>query len=115
MAGGTSFRIRLLYTPRDMTPLGTVLIAWSAVYGYACIYFLLFWLRRHSNREFLAFGLMAGSLCMYTVARAALLGASGVADTYLATGLAAVGLLGLVAFIGDFCQELAGGNAWVRV
>jgi signal transduction histidine kinase len=94
--------------------LATVIIAWSAVYGYVCLYFSLLWLRRRTDREYLAFGLLAGSLCVYGVANAMVLSAERFEDGLFAVELAGVGVLAMVPFFAEFCHDLAGRRSRVQ-
>lgn len=97
-----------------MSPLGTVILAWSAVYGYVCLYFILFWLKRRTDREYLAFGLLSGALAVYAFARAMLIDAVDWDGSLFAARLSGVGLLAAVPFLADFSLELAGGRSRVR-
>ncbi len=97
-----------------MSRLGTIIVAWSAVYGYVCLYFILFWMRRRTDREYLAFGLLSGALTLYAIARAMRIDAGDWESSLLAAKLGGVGLLALVPFFADFALELGGGRSRVR-
>jgi signal transduction histidine kinase len=97
-----------------MSPLGTMIVAWSAVYGYVCLYFILFWMSRRTDREYLAFGLLSGSLSVYAIARALRIDAVDWEQSVFAAQLGGVGLLAMVPFLADFSLELGGGRSRVR-
>ncbi|MBC7173964.1 MAG: hypothetical protein H5U40_16100, partial [Polyangiaceae bacterium] len=107
-------RMRAEVYSAAMSPLGTIIIAWSAVYGYVCLYFILFWMRRRTDREYLAFGLLTGALSLYAVARAIRIDASSWEVSVFASELGAVGFLAMIPFLADFCREVAGGHWRVR-
>ncbi len=97
-----------------MSPLATVIIAWSAVYGYVCLYFSLLWLRRRTDREYLAFGLLAGALSVYAVANATVLSARTWEESLFGVQLEGVGILAMVPFFTEFCHDLAGRRSRIQ-
>ena len=91
-----------------MSPLATVIVAWAAVYAYVCAYFCVLYARRRAERVHLAFGLMAGALCIYAVGSALLANADTVAEAALGQRVRALGLAPGVVFVVEFCHRLVG-------
>ncbi len=89
-----------------MSPLGTVIVAWAAVYAYVCVYFGNLYLRRRKARVYLSFGLLAGSLSVYAVGAALLHEAASFEQSVVALRVKGVGLTAGVAFTVDFCHRL---------
>ena len=91
-----------------VSPLATVIVAWAAVYAYVCAYFCVLYSRRRGERVHLAFGLMAGALCIYAVGSALLVDAGTVAEATLGQRVRALGLAPGVVFVVEFCHRLVG-------
>ena len=95
-----------MYAP-PVSPLATVIIAWAAVYAYVCAYFCTLYGRRRTERTYLSFGLLAGSLSVYAIGAALLVDARVVEESGLGTNLKLVGVsLGAAASL-DFCHAMA--------
>ena len=62
-----------------MSPLGTLTVAWTAVYAYLCAYYCVLYVRRRAEREYLAFGLLSGGMAVYALGGALLIDADSVA------------------------------------
>ena len=63
-----------------MTALATLITAWAAVYGYVCAYSLLLYRERRADREYLAFGMIAGGMTVYAIGQALFVQADGFAE-----------------------------------
>jgi signal transduction histidine kinase len=91
-----------------VSPLATVIIAWAAVYAYVCAYFCTLYGRRRTERTYLSFGLLAGSLSIYAIGAALLVDARVVEESALGTTLKLIGVSLGAAFSLDFCHAMAG-------
>jgi len=93
-----------------VSPLATVIVAWAAVYGYVCAYFCGLWgqSRRADDREYLAFGLLAGALAIYSLGAALMASADSLTEGAFALRMKLAGLAPGVAFTIDLCHQLVG-------
>ncbi len=89
-----------------MSTLATTLLAWSAVYAYLCGYYLLLYLRRSADREYLSFGLLCGGIAIYVGADAFVVDARTVQEAIVARRISEVGIIGAIAFFVEFQSEL---------
>lgn len=89
-----------------MSALTTVVIAWAAVYGYVGLYYILLYLRRPSEREYMSFGAIGVGMCVFSAAQAALLQARSVEEAVMPSRFTWVGLLVALSFFVDFCHAL---------
>lgn len=86
--------------------MSTVTLAWAAIYAYVCVYFLLVFQNRRSERQYLYFGLLCGALGLYTVGSALWPQAGNSAEALLLQRVEALGLLlGIPMFV-DFAGQL---------
>jgi signal transduction histidine kinase len=97
-----------------MDVLTTLLVAWAAVYGYVALYYGLVYLRRPADREYITFALVASGMCVYTAAKAVLLGAETAAEAVMPSRFTWVGLLLAVAFFVDHCHTFRTGHDILR-
>lgn len=89
-----------------MSVLATTLLAWAAVYGYLCAYYLLLFHRRRTDREYLSFGLLCGGIAIYVGADAFVVDAPDLETAITAQRVSNVGIIGAVAFFVEFQSEL---------
>ncbi len=89
-----------------MSVLATTLLAWAAVYGYLCGYYLLLFLRRRTDREYLSFGMLCGGIAIYVGADAFVVDATNLKAAITAQRISNVGIIGAVAFFVEFQSEL---------
>jgi signal transduction histidine kinase len=97
-----------------MDVLTTLVVAWAAVYGYVALYYGLIYLRRPSDREYITFALLAAGLCVYSAAKAGLLGVTDPADAVIPSRFTWAGLMLAVAALVDHCHALTGQRTWLR-
>jgi signal transduction histidine kinase len=91
-----------------MSPLATLSAAWTAVYAYLCAYYCVLYARRRAEREYLAFGLLSGSMAVYALGAALFLDASSLAQAGDAQEIQFFGLLASSAFYVDFAHHMTG-------
>jgi signal transduction histidine kinase len=91
-----------------MSPLATLSAAWTAVYAYLCAYYCVLYARRRAEREYLAFGLLSGSMAVYALGAALFLDAGSLAQAGDALEIQFFGLLASSAFYVDFAHHMTG-------
>ncbi|MCB9603614.1 MAG: hypothetical protein H6720_25120 [Sandaracinus sp.] len=97
-----------------MSVLATVLLAWAAVYAYLCAYHVTLYLRRRTEREYLAFGLLTGGFAVIAISNALHVDAESVAEATFALRIGTVGLAVALAFYVDFAAALTGRRGPLR-
>jgi signal transduction histidine kinase len=90
-----------------MSPLATLAVAWTAVYAYLCAYYCVLYVRRRAEREYLAFGLLSGSMAIYALGAALFTDAESLAKAAHAAELQVFGMLSASAFYVDFCHHVS--------
>ena len=85
-----------------MSPLGTIILATCAIYGYVCVYYTLLAFRRRSEQEYLAFGLLSGALGLYSFSEMLYVGAETATEALRAHQVGSVALLVVCVFLMDF-------------
>ncbi|MFW6067584.1 MAG: ATP-binding protein [Myxococcota bacterium] len=93
--------------------LATVVIAWAAVYGYVSLYYVILYLRRPTDREYLAFAMIAAGMCLFSVARVLQLRSDSIAEALVSSRVSWAGVLLTVASFVDFCHALVGRRSWL--
>ena len=91
-----------------MSPLATLSAAWTAVYAYLCAYYCVLYARRRAEREYLAFGLLSGSVAVYALGAALFADATSLAQAAHAQETELFGLLASSAFFVDFAHHMTG-------
>ncbi len=91
-----------------MSPLGTLAVAWTAVYAYLCAYYCVLYVRRRAEREYLAFGLLSGGMAVYALGAALLIDSDSVARAAHAQELQLFGMMCASAFYVDFVHHMSG-------
>jgi signal transduction histidine kinase len=94
-----------------MSPLGTVIICWAAIYGYVCTYYCLLYLRRRSEPEYLLFGLLSGTFTVYCLGNAMLVDSKGLPSGTTATRVLWVAVLLTTPLFLRLCQALVGNRS----
>lgn len=91
-----------------MSILATITLVWAGVYAYLAVYYVVLWVRRRTDREFLAFGLVCAATVVYTVGAALITDAESTAEGARALQLQFAGAAGIVGFFTDFATSLVG-------
>lgn len=91
-----------------MSLLATLILAWAAVHTYVGVFHGILHLRRRSDREYLAFAVLAFGLAVYCFGQALLTDAPSLADGTRASRIAMVGLAVVPAAVVDLCFLLVG-------
>lgn len=91
-----------------VSSLAALILAWCGVYSYVCAYYGLLWLRRRSEREYLAFSCLCGGLAIYALSQVLLTDAETGAEVYRATRIGGLGLLLVVPCLVSFISTLSG-------
>ena len=91
-----------------MSPIATLSAAWTAVYAYLCAYYCVLYARRRAEREYLAFGLLSGSMAVLALGAALFVDASSLAQAASAEEIQFFGLLASSAFYVDFAHHMTG-------
>lgn len=84
------------------------LLAWSAIAAYLSAYYTLLYIRRPSDREYLAFALLSGGFAVYSSGNAFVLNAETLQEAIVAQRVSNVGIMIVVAFFIDFQAALRG-------
>lgn len=92
----------------DMSLLATLILAWAAVHTYVGVFHGILHLRRRSDREYLAFAVLAFGLAVYCFGQALLTDARSLDDGTRASRIAMVGLAVVPAAVVDLCLLLVG-------
>lgn len=91
-----------------MSPLATLCAAFTAVYAYLCAYYSLLYARRRAEREYLAFGLLAGAMAVYALGASLYVDAGSLRKAVYATEIELFGLLTAAALYVDFAHHITG-------
>jgi signal transduction histidine kinase len=91
-----------------MSPLATLSAAWASVYAYLCAYYSILYVRRRTEREYLAFGLLSGAMALRTAGTLLRLSADSVAEAARGEQLGTYGLLLAGALYADFADSMVG-------
>ena len=84
------------------------LLAWSAVAAYLSAYYCLLYIRRMTDREYLAFALLSCGFAVYCGGNAFVLCAETLEESLVALRVSNIGIMLVVAFFIDFQAELRG-------
>ena len=84
------------------------LLAWAAIAAYLSAYYTLLFIRRPSDREYLAFALLTGGFAIYSSGNAFVLDAETLGEAIVARRISNIGITIVVAFFIDFQAELRG-------
>jgi signal transduction histidine kinase len=90
-----------------MSPFATLSLCWTAVYAYLCAYYSALYARRRTEREYLAFGLLAGAMAIYALGAALYVDATSLARAADAQQVQFFGMLMASAFYADFAAHMS--------